>query len=84
MSNKPHLSRAVLMVSAVVSLALAYCPSTYAAGERSEVGAAPRYLFICAGDQARNLGQRAVVFSAIDHPFLDNRDLMGDAVPFTD
>ena len=53
MSIKPQLSRAVRAVSATALLGMACCPSTYAVGERSNIGAAPRYLFICAGDQAR-------------------------------
>jgi hypothetical protein len=67
MSNKPHLSRAVLMVSAMVSLAMAYCPPAYAAGERSEIGAAPRYLFICAGDQARKSPDFLAVVNFNEH-----------------
>jgi 56kDa selenium binding protein (SBP56) len=53
MGINPHLSRAVLLVSAAVSLVAAYGASAYAVGERSEIGAAPHYLFICSGDQAR-------------------------------
>jgi 56kDa selenium binding protein (SBP56) len=53
MGINPHLSRAVLLVSAAVSLVAAYGASAYGVGERSEIGAAPHYLFICSGDQAR-------------------------------
>ncbi len=67
MGIRPHLSRAVLIISAAASLAAAYCPSTYGAGERSEIGAAPHYLFICAGDQAREAPDFLAVVNFNEH-----------------
>ena len=67
MGIKPHLSRAVLIVSAAASLAMAYCPTTYGVGERSEIGAAPHYLFICAGDQAREAPDFLAVVNFNEH-----------------
>src|SRR4030088_283783 len=67
MSNKPHLSRTVLMVSAMVSLAMAYCPPEHGDGGRSEIAAAPRYLFICAGDQARQAPDFLAVVNFNEH-----------------
>ena len=70
MNIKPQLSRAVRIVSATALLGIAYCPSTYAGGERSNVGAAPHYLFICAGDQAR---QAPDFLAVVNRTNLDQR-----------
>src|ERR1700730_13171133 len=67
MSIKPQLSRAVRAVSATALLGMACCPSTYAVGERSNIGAAPRYLFICAGDQARQAPDFLAVVNFNEH-----------------
>jgi len=67
MSIKPQLSRAVRIVSVTLLLGTAYCPSTYAGGERSNVGAAPHHLFICAGDQARQAPDFLAVVNFNEH-----------------
>src|ERR1700704_471494 len=67
MSIKTRLCRVVLVVFATVSLVMAYCPPTYAVGDRSEIGAAPRYLFICAGDQARQAPDFLAVVNFNEH-----------------
>jgi selenium-binding protein 1 len=67
MGIKPQLSRAVRIVSVTVLLGTAYCPWTYAGGERSNVGAAPHYLFICAGDQARHAPDFLAVVNFNEH-----------------
>src|SRR6267378_2058554 len=84
MGIKPHLSRAVLIVSAAASLAAAYCPSTYGVGGRSEIGVAAHYLFICAGDQARQAPDFLAVVNFNEHSAEYGRIIATAPFPPTD